>query len=564
VRRHVTILAAVGLLTFFLGLGRAAVSDSDEAFYAEAAREMVESGNWLTPYYNYEPRFQKPILYYWLAAGTFQIAGVSAWAARFPSALSGLGLALLTYACGRRWFSPRVGLIAGLIVATNFGYFIIGRLALPDLLLTFFIALATWALLEVCRAGEPGAAAPGRPTRRWLAVAGVAGGLAVLTKGPVGAALPALVLAGALLMQHGWRAWRWRLPVGRGDVLLAAALFVITAAPWYVAMLGEHGTAYLDRFFIGENVDRFTTDRYNDPRPLGYYLPIVFGGLLPWSPFMLLWVAAAYRRWRAGARLWTPTHTRLTVWAVLPLVFYSVSVGQQPRYVLPILPPLAVLLAASMNWRIERAADAGRTADRAIAACATLGALVLVTLGILLGRGRPLLFALEPRWGLVAMAVILGSGLAVAGVAWRGRARQIVGTMAAASIATLLAAHFSIYSAAGLEPVQRMADLVAAQRPAAEPIGTHRAMVRNLGFYTGSKIWDLTAEGDVAAFLTRPERVLLVVRDEHLAAIEARHGVRARTLGAVRYINPTGLRLRSLLWPDPERDLDTVVLATNR
>jgi 4-amino-4-deoxy-L-arabinose transferase-like glycosyltransferase len=564
VRRHVTILAVVGLLTFFLGLGRAAVSDSDEAFYAEAAREMVETADWLTPFYNYEPRFQKPILYYWLAAGAFRVVGVSAWAARFPSALSGLGLTLLTYACGRRWFSPRVGFIAGLIVATNFGYFMIGRLALPDLPLSFFITLATWALLEVSRAGEPGAAPPGPATRGWLALAGVASGLAVLTKGPVGVALPVLVLAGALLACHGWRVWQWRLPVSPGGVALAAALLLLVAAPWYGAMVAEHGTAYLDRFFIGENLDRFATDRYNDPRPVGYYVPIVFGGLLPWSPFMLLWVASGARWWRGGQRQWTPAHTRLAAWVALPLLFYSVSIGQQPRYVLPILPPLAVLLAASMDWRIERATSAGRTADAALAACATLGALVLVTLGLLLGRGRPLLFALEPRWGLVAMVVILGSGLAVAAVAWRGRARQIVGTMATASVATLLAAHFSIYSAAGLEPVQRVANMIATHRPAAEPIGTHRAMVRNLGFYTGSRIQDLSTEADVAAFLQLPGRVLLVVRDEHLAAIEARHGVHARILGEVRYVNPTGLRLRSLLWPDPERDLDTVVLATNR
>jgi 4-amino-4-deoxy-L-arabinose transferase-like glycosyltransferase len=278
---------------------------------------------------------------------------------------------------------------------------------------------------------------------------------------------------------------------------------------------------------------------------------------------MLLWVVAALRAWRTGDRHWTRAHTRLTVWAALPLAFYSISVGQQPRYVLPILPPLAVLLAASIDGRITATAASGRGADRALAWCATLGAAVLLTLGVLLGRGRPLLFALEPRWGLLALAVILTAGLAVAGVAWRGRPAQIVGTMAAASIATLLAAHFSIYSAAGLEPVQRVAALVAAERHAAEPVGTHRAMVRNLGFHVQSKIVDLTTEADVAGFLRQPGRVLLVVRDEHLAAIEALHGVQARTLGRVRYINPTGLRLRSLLWPDPERDLDTVVLATN-
>ena len=100
--RHVLILGLVCFLTFFAGLGRGAIGDSDEAFYAEAAREMVASGDWLTPYYNYELRFQKPILFYWLVSIAYKAAGVGEAAARFPSALSGLGLALLTYLAGRR------------------------------------------------------------------------------------------------------------------------------------------------------------------------------------------------------------------------------------------------------------------------------------------------------------------------------------------------------------------------------------------------------------------------------------------------------------------------------
>ena len=94
------ILGLVCFLTFFAGLGRGAIGDSDEAFYAEAAREMVVSGDWLTPYYNYELRFQKPILFYWLVSMTYKAAGVGEAAARFPSALAGFGLAILTYLAG--------------------------------------------------------------------------------------------------------------------------------------------------------------------------------------------------------------------------------------------------------------------------------------------------------------------------------------------------------------------------------------------------------------------------------------------------------------------------------
>ena len=141
-------LLLLAALTFFAGLGRGAITDSDEAFYAESSREMVASGDWITPHYNYEPRFQKPVLYYWLTSATYLVTGAdrdrrarcgrrwpgSAWCSS-PRPRAGAGTTR------RRACSP------GAIVATNFGYFSIGRMALPDLPLTFCITLAIWAAL---------------------------------------------------------------------------------------------------------------------------------------------------------------------------------------------------------------------------------------------------------------------------------------------------------------------------------------------------------------------------------------------------------------------------------
>jgi 4-amino-4-deoxy-L-arabinose transferase-like glycosyltransferase len=558
--RHLSILGLACFLTFFAGLGRAAISDSDEAFYAEAAREMIESGDWLTPCYNYEPRFQKPILYYWLAAGTFLVAGANEAAARFPSALAGLGLTLLTYACGRRWFTTRAGFVAGLVVATNFGYFFIGRLALPDLPLAFFITLSSWSAIEVLRV--PDAPAAPRARRRWLLLAAVGAALGVLTKGPVGVALPALVASVVALVVRDRRAG-WRVPIGAMDLALAALVFLAVAAPWYLAMAGEHGHAYLHRFFVGENLERFATDRYNEPRPIGYYGPIVLGGLLPWSPFMALWLPGLARVVRRQRRL-DADEWRLVLWAGLPLIFYSLSIGKQPRYVLPILPPLALLLARSIAWRIERAAHAGRRVDLGLAWCATAGAVVLVTLGVLLHRGKPLLFALDPTSGLVATVVIVLTGLAVAVVAWMGRPRQLVGTMAAASTITLLALHYSVYSAAGLDPVQRMANIIAAHRDGTLSSGTYRVFVRNLVFYTRMKQTDLPDDDHLRRFLDASGRVMCVLSADDLGRLEPAIASRLRQLGQVRYFNAAGLRLRNLLWLDPERDLETVVLVGNR
>jgi 4-amino-4-deoxy-L-arabinose transferase-like glycosyltransferase len=561
VARHVALLLLVAFLTFFAGLGRAAIGDSDEAFYAEASREMVESGDWLTPYYNYELRFQKPILYYWLVAATYTVAGVDAASARFPAAAAGLLLVLVAYTVGRRWYDAEVGLVAGLVTATSFGYYFVGRLALPDLPLALFIVVATWGVIE----SMADAAAGRQPAARWwLLAAAAAAGLGFLTKGPVAVALPALVAAPLLARDVAGRrreGRRW-LPWSTIDVVAATALFLLIAMPWYLAMAATHGVEYLHRFFVGENLDRFATDRYNEPRSVLFYVPVVFGGLMPWSPFALLWIprvaSAVRRRLTLEAVDW-----RLVSWALLPLLFYSVSIGKQPRYVLPILPPLAVLLAASVVSRLRAARCNGQPA-RGLAWMATLAAVVILLLGLLLQRAKPLLFALDPSTSDVATGVVLFAGLLVLVAAWVDRQRHLVTALTGAAMAVLLALHYSVYSAAGLEPVQRVAALHATHAGGVAQSGTYRVFVRNLVFYTGLKQTDLTEPADLAAFLASPDPVLVVTGRDELEDVEATFGVRARRLGEVLYFNPSAVRVRTLLWPDPENDLETVVLVTNR
>jgi 4-amino-4-deoxy-L-arabinose transferase-like glycosyltransferase len=563
VLRHLSILVLVASLTFLAGLGRAAIGDSDEAFYAEAAREMVESGDWITPHYNYEHRFQKPILYYWLAAGTFLVTHVGAAAARFPSALSGVALALLAYGVGRRWVGTRAGLIAGLITATNFGYFSMARLALPDLPLAAFISLAIWAGLEALRAAAMPNEDGHRKARRWLWLASAAAALGFLMKGPVAVALPGLVLAAVFLVERPWRGReRWR-PFGAADLGIALAIFVAIAVPWYLAMVHVHGVQYLDRFFVGENVERFATDRYNEPRPLWFYLPVVAGGLLPWSPFMLAWLPGAWRLLRRQAG-WDRQQVVLALWALVPLAFYSISIGKQPRYILPVLPPLAVLLASTLARRLARAETRPTRRSTLLSACATISALVLIVLGVLLHRAKPLLFALDPQTGVVATAIVLIAGLALVVVAWTRPAAWLPWALAGASVAALLSLHYSVYSAAGLEPVQRMAALHERTAGAAEASGTYRVFVRNLVFYTGRQQTDLTTLDELAEFLRRPERVVSVIPADALESLQTEHGIEPVVLGSVLYFNPAGVRLRTLLWPDPAEDLETVLLVANR
>lgn len=563
--RHVLILGLVCFLTFFAGLGRGAIGDSDEAFYAEAAREMVASGDWLTPYYNYELRFQKPILFYWLVSMAYEAAGVGEAAARIPSALAGFGLAILTYLAGRRWFDAATGFFAATVVATSFGYFSIGRLSLPDLPLAFFIAAATWGLIEGI--GSPIATATTSATRRrfWLAFAGIMMGLGLLTKGPVGVALPVLAVLPVWWKERRGTENTARFP-GVFDLALVVGLVMLVAAPWFVAMAQHHGLAYVHRFFIGENLERFATDRYNEPRPVWFYVPIVLGGLMPWSPFILLWLPTWHRVFKRE-RMVTRAEWRAILWAAIPFIFYSASIGKQPRYILPMLPPMALLLARTVIARLpdgQPAVSPRSGRQNALAWCGTVCAVLFVILGVLLHRARPLLFVLTPSLALVCTGIMTVGAISVLLASWSRRRWALPVTMAVASIATLLSLHYSVASAADLEPVQVMARKHAAAYQGHEPSATYRVFVRNLVFYTGVKQTDLVQPHEVVEFLRQPQRVLCVITKDDLARLASEHGLVTRTLAEVQYFNPAGVRLRTLLWPDPARDLETVLLVTNQ
>jgi len=539
VRRSVLLLALISAFTFFLGVGRPAISDSDEGFYAEAAREMVADGDWLTPHFNYEERWQKPVLYYWLTAATFAATGPSEWAARWWSALAGLGLVLLTWAAARRLdASDDAAWLAGAITATCYGYFAMARLALPDLPLTFFITLVIWSALE----------------RRWT-VAGLGAGLGLLIKGPV-----ALVVAGIVLAPIWWR--ERKTPTVRArDLATVAGVCALIALPWYGAMTLRHGVEYLQSFLVGDNLERFATDRFNAPRAIWFYVPILIGGMLPWSLYLvtLPWPSAISVV--LGRRRLTDGEWRLLLWAFVPLLFFTLSIGKQPRYILPALPPLAILLARSITARIAGGGAGGRSR----LAVATWGTAALyAVLAILLYRARPILIASYPLLTAIGIALFAASAVALAWITASRRWHRLPVTATICAAGLLLSMQFGALAGRRPEPVEQMADLVRTSRASGEPVGTYRVFVRNLVFYIRFKQVDLVDEGLALDFLQSPDRVLLVVRAADLPRLEAISGVTVRTLGQVQYLNTANVRLRTLIAPIPEQDLETVLLVTNR
>jgi len=548
-------LLLLAALTFFAGLGRGAITDSDEGFYAESSREMVASGDWVTPHYNYEPRFQKPILYYWLTSATYLVTGAGEFGARFWAAMAGVGLVLVTAAAGRRWYDETTGLLAGAIVATNFGYFSIGRMALPDLPLTFCITLAIWAALVSTLEQE-------RSPRKFVVLAALGLGLGFLMKGPVGLIIPAIVIVPVLMLE------RRSIGLNPADIVLGFLIMIAVAMPWYLLMWSRHGNDYLQSFFVGDNLERFATSRFNDPRPWWFYLPVVAGGLLPWTPLALVWLGPITQLLR-GRRGVGTIDLRLLMWALLPLIFYSISVGKQPRYVLPVLPPLALLLASSIVERTQewRGLDGARSMPRRalpVVAGSLMSGAFFVALGILLYRAQPLLINVQSIYTTIAASAIAVMGAMVIVVAMSGSWRSAPVVIALAAAVTLPAVQYGALSSGGDDTVRQMAKLVQQNRQADGEVGTIGVFVRNLVFYSGIKTVDLIGDEQIKNFLTQPKKALLVAPAAEIDRLEREHGVQLPRLAELRYFNEAGVRARTLLAPDPERDLTRVLLVANR
>lgn len=556
-------LALVCFLTFFYALGAQAITDSDEAFYAEGGREMPEVDDWLTPHYNYEYRFQKPVLFYWGVALAYQIAGVTPAAARFWSAFSGLAIVLLTMWMARELYEGATGVIAGLIAATSLGLVALARSALPDTPLALFITLATWVLVRPQPTGaadmRPALAAPPppglSPGQQALRGPGVPAGLAfglfcglgMLTKGPVGLVLPLLVGVPVLFATRRLRPW-----LGR-PALAAAAVFLVVGLGWFGLMALRHGAPYLQAFFVADNLERFLTPRFNEPRPIWYYVPIILEGLFPWSLYLVLFLRPQ-GGWQNLRRRASFPDRVLAAWVLLPLALFTISIGKQPRYILPLVPPLAVLIAHRVR----------NTDDRSVLAVTASVALAEAAIGLLLLRARSLFgggsfTTLAPGLMLLAGAGLL---LVTSRRAHPVRTSVTIALTLAFGLAALERAVFVPFS--GREPVQFFARAVQDQRHSDEPVAPYRIFVRNLIFYSHMRQFDLWDPSRLETLLTSPERTLCVIEEAEAARFEHEHGIRLLRLASREYVNITSLKLNQLWDPVANPPAQTVVLVANR
>lgn len=348
----IALLAALFAVPFFIFLGRGPLLVPDEARYAEIPREMLESGDFVTPRLNYVVYFEKPPLYYWLNAAAFRVFGETEFAARFFGALLGLAGVLATYAIGRAAWGRREGLLSALVLGTSAGYLVQGRLAITDMALAFFMT-ASLGLWYAATASPPGGRAA---ARCYLAYACAA--LAVLTKGPVGALLPAAIAALYIAAGRRWALLKETRP------LKGLALFALVAAPWF-ALVSIRNPGFLRFFFVTQHLERYFTPNLKRHEPLLFFVPVILGGMFPWSCFF---PSAIARAWEERRPVAPSPGTFMLLWAAVIFAFFTLSGSKLVTYILPMFPAAALL--AGRAW--SRALDAGIAAVRRQALCASL------------------------------------------------------------------------------------------------------------------------------------------------------------------------------------------------
>jgi 4-amino-4-deoxy-L-arabinose transferase-like glycosyltransferase len=345
-------IAAVVLLAivWFGGLEYRGLFQPDEGRYAEISREMLASGDWITPRLNGLKYFEKPPLQYWATAASFALFGEDEWTARLWTAVTGfLGLLFVVFA-GNRVGPPGAGSIAGLVLGSSCAYFLSSQYLTLDMGLTFFMSAALLSFLLAHEGGPP-------VKRGWMLLAWAAMACAVLTKGLAGIVLPGMVLAVYALLQRDWRLLR-ELEWGRG-----LPLFSALALPWFIAVQ-ERNPEFFDFFVLQEHFARYAQAGHNRPGAWWYFGVVLLVGMMPWTPALAAVVRRALAS-REPSRL--NVERLLLVWVGVLLVFFSFSKSKLPAYILPALPALALLMGRDfarrarfdMKWPALSGAAAG-------------------------------------------------------------------------------------------------------------------------------------------------------------------------------------------------------------
>jgi 4-amino-4-deoxy-L-arabinose transferase-like glycosyltransferase len=553
-RTALVVLLVASILPYFIDLGGSSIWDANEAFYIETPREMLQSGDFISPTFNYVPRLNKPVLSYWIVAGFYKVFGVSIGVQRLPIALGAvtiiLGALLLAYAAG----DLEAGLWAatGLAVAPRLVMF--GRRIFIDIYISMFMTLTLtfFALAERY------------PERRrlFLFLMYACVGLGVLTKGPVAAALPALVFGMYLLLHRELkRVTQMMIPLG---IVIVLAIVV----PWYAALYQRYGWTYITSFIVGENIARYTEGLgVEQRRGLSFYLPVVFSDSFPWSLCLFgaagLWLADRRTRRALKTPPEIPTdlafriQTLLWLWILVIVIFFTFSAAKQDLYIFPIVPAVAALAGLFIARR--EAAGPSPLPGTLRATAAGIGLLLAVA-----GTGTFYIFETVGKVYALHGAAFVGGAAAVGGtvalaLALLNRTRLAL-VIVLVSLVTLnwvfvirVLPSFERY-----KPVPSLTAAIQSHLSEGDIVAHYNVALPSMVYYLGRHIEILFDREVFLTLLKGNRRVFAVLSEGDYEEVARDAGVPTCVLDRRPTVN---IKLKAVLARDP---LPEVLLITNR
>ncbi len=467
--------AALLVLVWLATLADRPLFNPDEGRYAEIPREMLNSGDWVIPHLNGVAYIEKPPLQYWATALSYRLLGPNAFAARLYTTLGAFGTLFLVWLAARRLFDEQAGWRAAAVLSGMLMFVALGQLLTLDMSLTFYLTLSLVGFLLAQQASQP---------RSWMLLAWAAAGLGVLTKGLVAAAIPVAVLILYSLYARDWSPWRrlylvWGLP-----------LFLAITVPWHW-LAARRLPDFLEFFFVREHLARYLTPLADRQEPWWFFGAVFLAGSMPWTLSALRAVAGGWRRsslpaaFNPGLFLW--------IWVVFIGVFFSLSDSKLMPYILPLMPPLAMLIAALPVKARER--DFQFTAIMTVIAGIALGVASLNWPAVIAQSDRVAYFLpLAKPLGLIALL------LTVSGVfAWLRRVRDVTGSGVFLAVGWALAWLLLIRAASALAPVYSGMDLAAALagRDAKAPLYSVGTYDQSLTFYLRRTVMLVSYRGEL-------------------------------------------------------------------
>ncbi len=483
---RLAICALVAGALYLPGLGSPALLEPDEGRYAEIAREMVQSGDYITPRDDWVRYFEKPPLMYWATAGAIRVLGENEFAVRLPAAMCSIGEVVVTCALAEQMFGASAGLLAALALALSPLVFGFARFLTLDPALALFVTAALGAFYAAASAPDLRAGA----ARRWLVVAAAMAAIGTLAKGPV-----ALVISGAVALIYLLLEGRLR-DVAAIPWLRCAALYGAIVMPWFVAVAGRN-PEFLGYFFLHEHLHRYLANTEHSWGPW-FLVAAAIAGTWPWLYFVPLGVRAVGR----GARELSALRF-LSIWFLFVLIFFSIPRSKLGSYILPGIPPIAVMAGYGLKTLRELDRSRIRKLLGRFAIVNVIVASACVT--ILAGSVASLGHALAVDGILIAACLAAGAVASFVTVARGKRVDLAIAAIAIAMVACSVAGMKARRDAEALVSYRRLAFAIKPLLQHGCVLGSYAHQIQSLPFYTHSREIMVGYLGELGAERNSPD-----------------------------------------------------------